>query len=547
MKCALIQLNATVGDIDANAGLVLAGVKEAAARGAELCLTPELALVGYPPRDLLLYPAFVAKAQEAARRLAGEIACLDTALVLGSIGRNESGRGKPLCNQALFIAGGAIQARYSKRLLPTYDVFDEARYFEPGDTPCVVRHKGARIALTICEDIWNDSAFWSNPAYALDPLADHPPFDLLVNISASPFTVGKQRMRQDMLAALARAHAASVLYVNQVGGNDDLVFDGRSMHVAPAGLSARADGFAPDLLIVDTEAPVCSIARDDFTPEAEIWRALTLGLKDYCRKTGRPSALLGLSGGVDSSLVAALACEALGPEQACGLLMPSPYSSGHSVSDALHLASNLGMNTTTLPIDEVMRAYDGVLAPSFAGRAPDAAEENLQARIRGNLLMAFSNKFGQALLTTGNKSEISVGYCTLYGDMCGALAVIGDLYKTEVFRLCRWLNRQRGEVIPEHVLLKPPSAELRIGQTDQDSLPAYDELDAILADMLERRRSVAEIRAAGHAPETVLKVAELVRVAEFKRRQAAPVLKITGHAYGVGWRMTIACRQVYSL
>ncbi|MDR2076474.1 MAG: NAD+ synthase [Desulfovibrio sp.] len=547
MKCAFLQINATVGDITANAGRIAEGVREAAGQGADLCLTPELALVGYPPRDLLLYPAFAARAEEAALRLAGEIAPLKTALVLGTIGKNISGRGKALHNQALFIAGGAIRARYSKRLLPTYDVFDEARYFEPGSAPCVVDCKGLRVALTVCEDIWNDSAFWSHPAYALDPLEDHPPFDLLINISASPFTVGKQALRQNMLATLARKHAAPVLYANLTGGNDDLVFDGRSQHMTPEGLSSRARGFAEDLLVVDVAAPSSSIAEDDFTPEAEIWNALTLGLRDYCRKTGRAAALLGLSGGVDSSLVAALACEALGKEQVLGLLMPSPYSSGHSLADAARLAANLGLATTTLPIEPLMRAYDAALAPAFAGRAPDAAEENLQARIRGNLLMAFSNKFGRLLLTTGNKSEISVGYCTIYGDMCGALAVIGDLYKTEVFRLCRWLNRRRGEVIPDNVLRKPPSAELRPGQTDQDSLPPYEELDALLVDMLEKRRGVGELVASGHNPEIVRKVAELVQAAEFKRRLAAPVLKITGDAFGLGWRMPIACRQAYIL
>jgi NAD+ synthase/NAD+ synthase (glutamine-hydrolysing) len=547
MKCAFLQINSTVGDIAANAGRIAEGVRKAAERGADLCLTPELALVGYPPRDLLLYPAFAAKAEEAALRLAGEIAPLKAALVLGNIGKNPSGWGKALCNQALFINGGEILARYSKRLLPTYDVFDEARYFEPGNAPCVVEYKGLRIALTVCEDIWNDSAFWGSPAYALDPLEDHPPCDLLVNISASPFTVGKQALRQDMLARLARKYSVPILYANLTGGNDDLVFDGRSLHMTPEGLAARARGFSEDLLVVDLEAPSSSscIAADDLAPEAEIWRALTLGLGDYCRKTGLTSAILGLSGGVDSSLVAVLACEALGREQVSGLLMPSPYSSGHSLADAARLASNLGLGTTVLPIEPIMRAYNAALAASFAGCAPDRTEENLQARIRGNLLMAFSNKFDRLLLSTGNKSEISVGYCTIYGDMCGALAVIGDLYKTEVFRLCRWLNSRRGEVIPENVLIKPPSAELRPNQTDQDSLPPYEELDAILAAMLERRRSSEEIAAAGHAPETVRRVAALVQAAEFKRRQAAPVLKITGYAFGVGWRMPVACRQAY--
>jgi NAD+ synthetase len=539
-----------VGDISANASAIIAGVKKAALRGAGLCITPELALIGYPPRDLLLYPAFAAAAEEASLNIAAEIAATGVPLILGSIGSNNSGRGKALFNQALFIAEGGIKRRYSKRLLPTYDVFDETRYFEAGAEPCVVTHQGVRIALTVCEDIWNDSAFWTNPGYSFDPLEEHPPFDLLVNISASPFTVGKQKLRQEMLAALAGKYSTPVIYVNAVGGNDDLIFDGRSMYFTPKGeLAARALAFEEDLLLADTSAPAGSrtlrVAEDDFTPEAEIWRALTLGLKDYCGKIGVRQALLGLSGGVDSSLTAALACEALGREQVHGLLLPSPYSSVGSLLDAEKLAANLGLSTSTLPIEPAMRAYDAILAEAFAGRARDVTEENLQARIRGNLLMAFSNKFGKLLLTTGNKSEISVGYCTIYGDMCGALAVIGDLYKTEVFSLCRWLNGQRGEIIPENVLLKPPSAELRPGQTDQDSLPPYAELDAILLAMLEERLAVRDIIRAGHAAETVLKVAGLVRVAEFKRRQAAPVLKITSQAFGVGWRMPIACKQAY--
>jgi NAD+ synthetase len=551
LKCAIIQNNFKVGDVFANASAIIAKVKEAADSGAELCITPELALTGYPPRDLLLYPAFTAQVEETARRIAEEISVLDIPLILGSIGRNSSGRGKALLNQALFIAEGVIKARYSKRLLPSYDVFDETRYFEAGSGPCVVTHKGVRIALTVCEDIWNDNAFWANPGYTFDPLEQHPPFDLLINISASPFTVGKQKLRQDMLAALARKRSIHIIYANLIGGNDDLVFDGRSMYVTPSGVVAgRAPGFQTDLFIVDTNSSALHTAEDDFTPESEVWRALTLGLKDYCGKIGINSVLVGLSGGIDSSLVAALACEALGKDQAHGLLMPSPYSSGHSLSDAAKLAANLGMSTDTLPITPIMRAYDATLAEAFAGCAQngaDLAKENLQARIRGNLLMAFSNKFGKLLLTTGNKSEISVGYCTIYGDMCGALAVIGDLYKTEVFRVCRWLNRKRGEIIPENVLVKPPSAELRPGQTDQDSLPPYDKLDAILFAMLEERRSSAEIIAAGHAAGTVQQVANLVRLAEFKRRQAAPVLKITSYAFGVGWRMPIACKQVYDL
>ncbi|MDR0828289.1 MAG: NAD+ synthase [Desulfovibrio sp.] len=548
MRCALLQINSTVGDLDGNAERIVQAALKAAGQGAQLCVTPELALVGYPPRDLLLYPAFIDKAEEVLLSIAGRAAKSGVALILGTVGRNRSGSGKPLHNQAVFIRAGRIEARYSKRLLPTYDIFDEARYFEPGNASCRIEHQGLRLALTVCEDIWNDSAFLTSPAYALDPLAGHPPFDLLVNLSASPFTVGKQLLRQDMLAGLTRKYAAYVLYVNMTGGDDDLIFDGRSMCVTPAGeLAARARAFAEDTLLVDTEAPAQTPAEDDFTPEAEIWRALVTGTRDYCLKTGQSSVILGLSGGIDSSLVAAIAVKALGADKVRGVLMPSPYSSGHSVSDALELARNLDIKTSTLAIEPAMRAYADILAADFAGRGPDVTEENLQARIRGNLLMAFSNKFNTLLLTTGNKSEISVGYCTIYGDMCGGLAVIGDLYKTEVFRLCRWINAAGEARIPENVLQKAPSAELRPDQTDQDSLPPYAELDAILQGLLEERLPASEIIAAGHERETVLKVANLVRVAEFKRRQAAPVLKITNQAFGVGWRMPIACRQVYAL
>jgi NAD+ synthase/NAD+ synthase (glutamine-hydrolysing) len=547
MRCALLQINSTVGDIHGNAEKIVQGLRKAAETRADLCVTPELALIGYPPRDMLLYPAFAAKAEQALRDIAGATADGGPALVVGTIGLNASGSGKPLYNQAVFMRRGRIEARYSKRLLPTYDVFDEARYFEPGDSPCLVEHQGLRLALTVCEDIWNDSAFLTVPSYAVEPLAGHPPFDLLVNLSASPFTVGKQSRREDMLTRLACKYAAHAVYVNAVGGNDDLIFDGRSMFVAPAGaLAARARGFEEDLLLVDIPASVPFPIMDEDAPEAEILQALVTGTRDYCLKTGQSSVVLGLSGGVDSSLTAAVAAQALGPEQVLGLLMPSPYSSGHSLADALELARNLGIETRTLHIEPIMHAYDAVLAKDFAGRAPDVAEENLQARIRGNLLMAFANKFNKLLLTTGNKSEISVGYCTIYGDMCGALAVIGDVYKTDVFRLCRSLNAERGPCIPENVLLKPPSAELRPNQTDQDSLPPYDELDAVLQRMLEERQSLEEVVAAGYARETVLKTAALVQGAEFKRRQAAPVLKITDQAFGVGRRMPVACRGVWT-
>ncbi|MDR2613665.1 MAG: NAD+ synthase [Deltaproteobacteria bacterium] len=548
MKCALIQLNPKVGDIRGNSRKALEAVREAAGRGAELALLPELSLVGYPPRDLLLYPAFVREAEAEAARLARELGSLDVTAVAGSVGFNR-GRGRALQNLALVMEGGAVRHAYAKRLLPTYDVFDEARYFEPGEGPLVFERGGVRFAVTICEDVWNDEAFWASPLYRLDPLEGHPPFDTLLNLSASPFSIGKQALREGMLSALAARRGVGTLYCNQAGANDELIFDGRSSCFGPDGrLLARAGGFAEDILVVDLESPGGGcVSEDDFSPESETWRALGLGVRDYCVKNGIGSAVLGLSGGIDSALTAAIAASALGPENVHGLVMPGPYSSGHSVADAVELAGNLRLGRLDrVSIAPAMEAFGASLAPVFGDLPPDAAEENLQARIRGTLLMGVANKFGRMLLTTGNKSEISVGYCTIYGDMCGALAVIGDLYKTEVFRLARWINRG-GVVIPENTIRKPPSAELRPGQTDQDSLPPYDELDAILEELLERRRSPGELVSEGRFPGPVVsRVAGLVKSAEFKRRQAAPVLRITSQAFGVGWRMPIACQSVFA-
>jgi NAD+ synthase/NAD+ synthase (glutamine-hydrolysing) len=549
MRCALLQTNPVIGDIAGHFRRIAGAYEAARMRGARLCITPELALVGYPPRDLLLYPAFVGEAEKALAALAQKTSGQNCALILGTVGRNPAGTGKPLHNQAVGLQDGEIVFRYNKRLLPTYDVFDEARYFQAGDKPCIWGFGGLRFALTVCEDIWNDGASRTTPAYALDPLADLPPFDVLVNLSASPFTVGKQRQREGMLSAIARKFGVPVLYVNCAGGNDDLIFDGRSMCVGQDGrLTARAEGFAEATLCVDVSAgrdggagqAGPSLSVDDFTPEAEIWRALVLGTRDYCLKTGHDSVVLGLSGGIDSALTAAIACAALGSGNVRGVLMPSPYSSAHSVTDARALARNLGMETAALPIEPVMKAYEEVLSQAFRGRDKDVTEENLQARIRGNLLMALANKFGKILLTTGNKSEISVGYCTIYGDMCGALAVIGDLYKTQVYCLARWFNARQGG-IPDGILLKAPSAELRPGQTDRDSLPPYEELDAILRCLIEERLSVEGTVSAGHERATVDRIVRLVHAAEFKRRQSAPVIKITRQAFGIGWRMPLAC------
>jgi NAD+ synthase/NAD+ synthase (glutamine-hydrolysing) len=547
LKVAMLQLNPLVGDIEGNALKVKAGMAQAASMGASLCLTPELFLVGYPPRDLLLYPSFIAKAEQALAFLARESAAMGMSLVVGTVGANQTGSGMPLRNEAVYLRNGELIARYAKRLLPTYDVFDEARYFQPGTEPCVVECQGRRVAITICEDIWHDSAYrMTGPNYAVDPLGNHPPFDLLVNLSASPFTVGKQGQRREMLGGIANRCGTPVCYVNTVGGNDELIFDGRSLHILPgAYIGSEAAAFAEDVLVVDAYQGGRG-AQPLPSPEEETWRALVLGTRDYCLKTKQESVVLGLSGGIDSSLTAAIAVDALGSDHVLGLLMPSPFSTQHSLVDAYALAKNLSMQTDTLHIEPIMTSFASTLANLFANRPPDVTEENLQARIRGVLLMSYANKLGRLLLTTGNKSELSVGYCTIYGDMCGALAVIGDLYKTEVHRMSQWINSKCALCIPEHVLNKPPSAELRPGQVDQESLPPYFELDMILRGLLEERLGVQELAAKGLNAQTVEKVAHLVAMAEFKRRQAAPVLKITRQAFGVGWRMPIACRQAYA-
>ena len=435
---------------------------------------------------------------------------------------------------------------FHKTLLPTYDVFDEDRYFEPAREPGILDFGGWRLGISICEDVWNDRDFWQRRRYQHDPVeslvADGA--EAILNLSASPFYGGKQALREDMLGHMARRHQRPLVFVNQVGGNDDLIFDGQSCAFDAQGrLFARTKAFAEDLIVVDLAAGAPArpgaVAAHDFTLEAEIWNALVLGVRDYARKTHFQSALLGLSGGIDSSLTAAIASEAMGPRNVLGVLMPSCYSSQGSIDDSLALARNLGIETLTLPISGIMGAYDAVLQEAFAGRGRDVTEENIQSRIRGNLLMALSNKFGSLLLTTGNKSEIAVGYCTLYGDMNGGLAVIADLPKTMVYRVARWGNQSRPE-IPETVFTKPPSAELRPNQTDQDSLPPYDLLDQILELHVERSQSAEEIIAQGFDEATVRRVLRLVRNAEFKRKQAAPVLKVTSRAFGTGWRMPIA-------
>jgi NAD+ synthase/NAD+ synthase (glutamine-hydrolysing) len=450
--------------------------------------------------------------------------------------------GRPLFNSAVLLRDGAVGPAFHKMLLPTYDVFDEDRYFEPAAQPQVLDLDGWRLGVSICEDVWNDRDFWERQRYHRDPIEvlAQAGAQAILNLSASPFTVGKQLLREKMLSHMAQKYRLPLAIVNQAGGDDELIFDGHSAAFDAQGrMFARARGFTDDVIVVDIANGTGTIAAEDFEPEAEVWHALVLGVRDYARKTRFRQALLGLSGGIDSALTAAIAAEALGPETVLGVLMPSTYSSAGSVDDSLELARNLGIRTIALPIAGIVGTYDAVLADAFRGREPDVTEENIQSRIRGSLLMALSNKFGSLLLTTGNKSELAVGYCTLYGDMNGGLAVIADLPKMMVYRVARWRNRSKPD-IPEAILTKAPSAELRPGQTDQDSLPPYELLDQILELHVEQSKSAEEIVARGFDEATVRRVVKLVRIAEFKRKQAAPVLKVTSRAFGTGWRMPIA-------
>ncbi|MDD4162572.1 MAG: NAD+ synthase [Methanothrix sp.] len=542
MKIALLQLNPTVGDLQGNSDLIAGASRRAA--DADLAVTGELALLGYPPRDLLLNADFVERSWQALRHLAHDLADLSPLLV-GLAERNPGEVGRPLFNSAALLRKGRVERTFKKTLLPTYDVFDEDRYFEPTAEPQILKLGNATLGISICEDIWNDRDQWMRRRYHTDPVQElvAAGAKAVINLSASPFTVGKQKHREAMLSGLAKKYRVPFIYVNQVGGNDDLVFDGRSCVFDGNGrLVARAKGFEEDLIIADLAGGKAAIAEDDFTPESEIWRALVLGTRDYVHKCGFSGVLLGLSGGIDSSLVAAIAAFALGPENVLGVLMPSPYTSLASIKDATAVAQNLGIKTITLSITEIMSSFDRELAETFSDLPKDVTEENIQARIRGNLLMALSNKFRLVLLTTGNKSEIAVGYCTIYGDMSGGLAVISDVPKTAVYRLAKWLNARGSEIIPAEVLHKAPSAELRFDQTDQDSLPPYEVLDEILERYVELHQSKEELLAQGYEKAMVERVLGLVKSAEFKRRQAAPGLKVTDRAFGSGWRMPVASR-----
>jgi NAD+ synthase (glutamine-hydrolysing) len=551
MKIAIAQLNPTIGHLTGNAEQILAAARQAADRGAWLLLTTELSLCGYPPRDLLLQPSFVTAMADQLEQLAIDLPP-QIAVLVGTVTpnlRSIQAGGKALFNSTALLQDGKIQQYFHKRLLPTYDVFDEDRYFEPGLQSTSFQLDRVHIGVTICEDLWNDEEFWGKRNYQANPIADLAAqgVDLVVNLSASPYSVSKQKLRESMLQHSAIRYQQPILYANQVGGNDDLIFDGNSVGFDRAGnMVCRAQAFASDLTVVEFD-PIQrdllpgAIAPQPESEDAEIWAALVLGVQDYTRKCGFSKVVIGLSGGIDSALVAAIATAALGAKNVLGVLMPSPYSSDHSVTDALELAKNLEITTQMLPIAPMMQSYDQTLSELFTGTEFGLAEENMQSRIRGTLLMAISNKFGHLLLSTGNKSEMAVGYCTLYGDMNGGLAAIADVPKTRVYSICHWLN-QGVQNIPAHILTKPPSAELKPGQVDQDSLPPYDILDDILHRLVHHHQSPDEIAIAGHNPSVVNKIVSLLKRAEFKRKQAPPGLKITDRAFGTGWRMPIASR-----
>lgn len=547
MKIALAQFNPTVGDFDGNSARIVALAGQAKRLGADLAVFSELCICGYLPLDLLERPAFIERNHETLNRVAAQMPLPAIVGYAGRVNPDHHRAGKSIANKAALICEGRVVFEQSKMLLPTYDVFDESRYFQPGDKHYVYGLDNEQLGITICEDVWNDKTFWASPMYARDPVMElvNQGTSVLINISASPFTIDKRFLRLGMLRSIALHHNRPVIYVNQVGGNDSLIFDGASTALTAHGkIAAQAKAFEEDIVLFDTVTGEGDAHEQPTEEIAYAYQALVLGTRDYVHKCNFRKTIVGLSGGVDSAVVASIAVAALGKENVLGVSMPGPYSSEGSKADAQALAHNLGIEFVTIPVTTVFASYKQVLAPAFGGRPADATEENIQARIRGNCLMALSNKFGSMVLSTGNKSENAVGYCTLYGDMAGGLAVISDVPKMMVYELAEYINRER-EVIPRSTLEKPPSAELRPDQKDTDSLPPYEVLDRILKAYIEEVKCPEEIAVeTGFDLSLVRNIAALVDRNEYKRKQAAPGLKITSRAFGFGRPFPIAQRFV---
>lgn len=541
MKIALGQINPTIGDFSGNSRKIIDFARRAHATGAQLVMFPELAVCGYPPRDLLEKPAFVARSQQVVKEIAEAVP--EITVICGFVSPAAVETGKSVMNSAAVLRDGKMQFVQHKRLLPTYDVFDELRYFDPASSQKVLQLDGQQIALTICEDAWNDKHFWHRRLYSIDPVDDllHAGSNLVLNISASPYHLGKRELRRKMLETIARDNKVPVVLVNQVGGNDSLVFDGSSMAFGPDGnIVAQAKSFEEDLVFFDSETLKGDVHAQTEEGMPTVYAALVLGTRDYVRKCGFSKVIIALSGGIDSALTAAIAVDALGKENVTGVAMPSQYSSEHSIADARELAANLAIRFEIVPISPIFDSYRKALSGVFSGLPDDVAEENIQSRIRGNIVMAMSNKFGHLVLTTGNKSEVAVGYCTLYGDMVGGLGVISDVPKTMVYQLSHYVNSRR-RVIPQSTIEKPPSAELRPGQKDSDTLPPYEILDNILEDYVEDYHSAEQIaEQRSYDVKVVRDVIRMIERSEYKRQQAAPGLKITPKAFGLGRRFPIA-------
>ncbi len=545
MKIALGQINPTVGDFSGNAAKIIQFAHQARSAGAGMILFPELSVCGYPPRDLVERPTFVAQNRTTAEHIGVETRGI--AVVCGLVTRAESDSGKTVMNSAALLRDGRIEFIQSKMLLPTYDVFDEMRNFAPAHSQQLFSFCGKQMALTICEDAWNDKHFWNKRLYRIDPIEElvRAGGNFVLNISSSPFWIGKRELRRDMLAAIAKNQHVPVAMVNQVGGNDSLVFDGSSLVLAPDGsVIAQGKSVGEDIIFFDSSNLTGEMHEQIAGEEASAYEALVLGTRDYVHKCGFQRAIIGLSGGIDSALTACIAVDALGAANVIGVGMPGPYSSPGSIGDARALAANLGIRFELLSIEEIYQAANTTLAPPFAGLPEDVTEENIQSRARGLILMSLSNKFGALVLSTGNKSEIAVGYCTLYGDMVGGLAVISDVPKTLVYRLSAYVNSRAGKgVIPQATIDKAPSAELRPDQKDSDSLPPYDVLDTIVEDYVEESRSAEQIvQDHGYDPDLVKRVIAMIARSEYKRQQAAPGIKITPKAFGYGRRFPIAAK-----